>query len=104
MKLTSSLTANGSLSRLRDSNCWRHQLSNRVEDNPEPAIILALKLVPPAREFGVGREHLAQLYKRAHDFDVDQHGAFAVQHAREHRNALLSKNVRKVTPATSSFL
>ena len=27
--------------------------------------------IQPARQFGVGREHLSQLYKRAHDLDLD---------------------------------
>jgi hypothetical protein len=48
-----------------------HQLSNRVEDNFELFIVLAFQLVQSARKFGVGREHLSQLYKGEHDLDVD---------------------------------
>jgi len=38
-----------------------YELSNRVEDNSELFVVLAFKLVQPARKFDIGCEHFSQL-------------------------------------------
>ena len=45
------------------------------------------------RQFAICFEHLAQLHERAHDRDVHFHSALALQHTREHRDALLGKGI-----------
>jgi hypothetical protein len=60
------------------SNGRCHQLANRFEDNFELFVVLAFEFVQTPSEFRIGREHFSKLYKRAHDFDIDQHGTFAV--------------------------
>ena len=59
------------------ANLRCHQVAYSVEDNLELPIVLAFELVQPTREVGVRGEHLSELYKGSHDFDVDGYRAFA---------------------------
>jgi len=60
------------------SNWPCHKLSNRIEHDFECLSYLLFEFVQPG-EFRVRREQLSELYKRAHDFDIDGDRKIAVQ-------------------------
>src|SRR2546425_10511054 len=71
---------------------WRkHQLADGVEDDFELGVVFVFQRRKLAGQFCVGEEHLAQTDKCAHDRDVNLHGAFAIEHARQHRHALFGE-------------
>ena len=55
-----------------------------------------------AIQFFVRFKDLSQSHECSHDGDVHFDGLLAVQHRREHGNALLRKSTRQVPPATAS--
>lgn len=74
-------------------------MADRANHMDELLIVLAdmaLKLVQPAGQVGIDHEDLPQPHERAHDFDVDLHGPFAVQDTGQHRHALLGESKGRV--------
>ena len=55
----------------------------------------SLDLVEPLGEVLMTRKGLPELYKRAHDGDVNLRGALTVKDAGQHRHALLRERVRQ---------
>jgi hypothetical protein len=60
------------------------------------ALNLALQFGQFVGEFLVQGKGFTQAHKNAYDGNVDLNGARAAQHARQHGDALLSENLRKI--------
>ncbi len=74
-----------------------HEFVQRVEDNAELSVVFRLQLGQFLGELCVAVKHLTQLNEGAHDGDVHIDGAFAVQHGREHGDALFGEGHGGVT-------
>ena len=75
-----------------------HDLANRIKHDLELAVILALKRLQFPRQVGVALQHPSEPDERAHNLDVNLHGARTAQDAGEHGNALFGECVRRCTP------
>ena len=54
------------------SGRWRgHQSPNRIKDDFELSVVFALEFLKLARQLNITRQHSPEIYKRAHDFNVD---------------------------------
>lgn len=54
------------------SGWWRgHQSPNRIEDDFELSIIFALEVFKLVSQLNITRQHSPEVYKRAHDFNID---------------------------------
>ena len=60
---------------------WRHQLSDRVEDDPELDVILLFQFVQTSGQVLVRHDDLPEPHEGSHDFHVDLHGSLASQDA-----------------------
>src|SRR4030095_6325264 len=60
---------------------WCHQFTNRVKHDFELSIVFLFERIELARKICVGKQHLAQTHKCAHDRNVNVHRAGAAQHA-----------------------
>ena len=85
-----------------------HELADGGEDGGDGFIVDGELFVEPgfelcksARQFLVGREHLAQLHEGAHDPDVDGDRAVAFEHGRQHGDSLLCESVGSVATAAA---
>src|ERR1022692_3324959 len=72
---------------------WHHQLPDRLEHDTKMGIVLLLEVIQLTRQVLVRGEHFPQTDESAHDGDVDLDSSFAIQNARQHRNALLGENI-----------
>src|SRR5258708_4303863 len=71
------------------------QLMHRVEQDGN----LLVMFFDLAGKVPVGSKDLAELYKGAHDSDVDLDGTLAAERAGKHGDAVLGEGVRGMTPA-----
>ena len=66
----------------------------------ELGIVLSLKGIQFASEFGIGGQHLPQASERSHDFDIDLNGTAAAQHATEHGHAVFGKGIGTIASSS----
>ena len=82
------------------------EFADGVEEGFDRSVVAfeaALQLDEFPREVLVARQHPSQTDERAHDGDVDLHGALAPQHAGEHCHALLGEGVGVVPTSAAMF-
>lgn len=73
-----------------------HELLDCLKDDSKFAVMLFFKRIKPSGQVLIGGDHFAQLDEGPHDGDVDLDGAFAMQDAGKHGDALLGKGVRRI--------
>src|SRR5579859_547278 len=82
---------------------WLHQFANGPKYLSELSIVFLLHLAQSPHDLFVTGRELAQLHESSHDDDIYGYGTIAVQYARKHRHALLSKNVGQVLAVPPAF-
>jgi hypothetical protein len=73
-----------------------HELTDGVKDDLELPIVLFLQSFKFLGKVLMSGEHLSELYKRAHDRDVDLNSARTVENATEHGNTLLGESTGEI--------
>ena len=76
---------------------WNWRLQHPLdggENRPKSRVILAFHILDFSPQLLLRGQYASQLHKRAHDGDVDLHGAVTTRDAREHGHAPFSERLR----------
>lgn len=86
-----------------------HELADRLENAGDHLVVIdklatnaCFEFLEPPCELLVGSEQLAHARERSHDLDVDRDRALALEHGRQHGNALFGKRMGQILTVPSA--